>query len=290
MPRSMCVAWFSPSVRRSRITAHDASLEIVDSTPYFLNRPSSWAITIDAQSVSAIMPKRIFAVSGPSAAQGPPAQPAGRPLIRRPSELSPESFKNSRRASARGRLSFFFRMVSFLHREAVALGGETENLRLELGVRRAGAGLDVELVAVQRADRLVALEPARRELPAFVLAAVLERAEPASMIEHGDLVVFHADELGRAFRDLPGPDHRRRRLLLARGFGGRRRLGNSPELLAHRLEGAVARQPGEDVGEIAARHVFHDLDRRVGLRPGGAADKNVRRFDDLAVHFDVFSQ
>ena len=68
MPSSMCVAWFSPRVRRSRITAHDASFEIVDSMPCFLNRPSSWAMTIDAQSVSAIMPNRICGVSGPSSA------------------------------------------------------------------------------------------------------------------------------------------------------------------------------------------------------------------------------
>jgi len=68
MPRSKCVAWFSPSVRRSRITAHEASLEIVDSMPCFLNRPSSWAMTIDEQSVSAMIPMRTFDVSGASEA------------------------------------------------------------------------------------------------------------------------------------------------------------------------------------------------------------------------------
>jgi hypothetical protein len=50
------------------MTAHDASLETVDSMPCFLNSPSSWAMTIDEQSVSAMMPMRIFGVSGPSAA------------------------------------------------------------------------------------------------------------------------------------------------------------------------------------------------------------------------------
>ena len=79
IPSSMWVAWFSPSVRRSRITAHDASFEIVDSMPYFLKSPSSWAITIDEQSVSAMMPILTFGVSGPSAAYTPPAQPAGTP-------------------------------------------------------------------------------------------------------------------------------------------------------------------------------------------------------------------
>ena len=36
MPISMCVAWFSPSDSLSRITAHDASFETVDSMPNFL--------------------------------------------------------------------------------------------------------------------------------------------------------------------------------------------------------------------------------------------------------------
>ena len=68
MPSRMWLAWFSPSDRRSRITAHEASFEMVDSMPCFLNRPSSCAITIDEQSVSAMMPMRIFGVSGPSSA------------------------------------------------------------------------------------------------------------------------------------------------------------------------------------------------------------------------------
>src|SRR5713226_3827290 len=66
MPRSMWVAWFSPRVRRSRITAQEASFEIVDSMPYFLKRPSSWAMTIEEQSVRAMMPIRILGVSGAS--------------------------------------------------------------------------------------------------------------------------------------------------------------------------------------------------------------------------------
>src|SRR6059036_1426260 len=79
MPSSKWVAWFSPSVRRSRMTAHDASFEIVDSMPCFLNRPSSWAITIDEQSVSAMMPMRTFGVSGASDAYAVPRQPSGTP-------------------------------------------------------------------------------------------------------------------------------------------------------------------------------------------------------------------
>jgi hypothetical protein len=68
MPISMCVAWFSPSDSLSRITAHDASFEITELIPNFLNKPSSCAMTIEAQSVSAMMPKRMSRVSGPSCA------------------------------------------------------------------------------------------------------------------------------------------------------------------------------------------------------------------------------
>ncbi len=68
IPRSMWVAWFSPSESRSRITAHEASLEMVDSIPCFLKSPSSWAITMEEQSVSAMMPMRTWGVSGLSAA------------------------------------------------------------------------------------------------------------------------------------------------------------------------------------------------------------------------------
>ena len=36
MPMSMWVAWFSPSVSLSRMTAHEASLDTIDSMPNFL--------------------------------------------------------------------------------------------------------------------------------------------------------------------------------------------------------------------------------------------------------------
>src|SRR6266571_4315997 len=68
MPISMCVAWFSPRLSLSRITAQDASFETTESMPYFLNSPNSWAITIDEQSVNAIMPNRTDLVSGESSA------------------------------------------------------------------------------------------------------------------------------------------------------------------------------------------------------------------------------
>src|SRR6266851_9433697 len=56
MPISMCVAWFSPIDSLSRITAQDASFEITESMPYFLNSPNSCPITMEEQSVSAMMP------------------------------------------------------------------------------------------------------------------------------------------------------------------------------------------------------------------------------------------
>ena len=68
IPISMCVAWFSPSDSLSRMTAHDASFEITELMPNCLKYPSSCAITIGAQSVSAMMPKRIVRVSGESSA------------------------------------------------------------------------------------------------------------------------------------------------------------------------------------------------------------------------------
>ena len=77
IPRSMWVAWFSPSDSLSRMTAQDASFEITAVTPNFLKKPSSCAITIDAQSVKAMMPKRTVGVSGESSAYTGPGPPAG---------------------------------------------------------------------------------------------------------------------------------------------------------------------------------------------------------------------
>src|SRR5713226_9484263 len=82
MPISMCVAWFSPRLSLSRITAQDASFETTESMPYFLNSPNSWPITIDEQSVNAIMPNRTDLVSGESSAYAPPTHPAGSPAIK----------------------------------------------------------------------------------------------------------------------------------------------------------------------------------------------------------------
>jgi hypothetical protein len=36
MPMSMCVAWFSPRLSLSRMTAHEASFDTVDVMPNFL--------------------------------------------------------------------------------------------------------------------------------------------------------------------------------------------------------------------------------------------------------------
>ena len=63
------------------MTAQEASFEMIDSMPYFLKSPNSCAITIDEQSVRAMMPNRILGVSGPSAAYAPPTQPFGIPAV-----------------------------------------------------------------------------------------------------------------------------------------------------------------------------------------------------------------
>jgi hypothetical protein len=81
MPISMCVAWFSPSDSLSRITAHDASFDTTELMPNFLKKPSSCAMTIGEQSVSAMIPNRMFGVSGESSAYTLPTQPPGRPSI-----------------------------------------------------------------------------------------------------------------------------------------------------------------------------------------------------------------
>src|SRR5688572_1117907 len=96
MPNSMCVAWFSPTFILSRMTAHDASFDTTEVMPNFLKKPSSWAITIGAQSVSAIMPNRTVVVSGPSAAYTPPAQCRGSPAISAPTAPA-APFTNVRR-------------------------------------------------------------------------------------------------------------------------------------------------------------------------------------------------
>src|SRR3954463_11407723 len=68
MPISMCVAWMEPVERLSRMAAQLAPFVTVELMPYFLKNPFSCAMTIGEQSVSAIMPKLIFGVSGASEA------------------------------------------------------------------------------------------------------------------------------------------------------------------------------------------------------------------------------
>src|SRR5438105_1341601 len=50
------------------MAAQFAPFVTVELMPYFLKSPFSWAMTIGEQSVSAIMPKLMFGVSGPSPA------------------------------------------------------------------------------------------------------------------------------------------------------------------------------------------------------------------------------
>src|SRR5262249_13310326 len=97
MPINMWVAWFSPRLILSRMTAHDASFEITELIPNFLKYPSSCAITIDEQSVSAMMPKRTFGVSGESSENAPPAQPRGTPASVTAASDWPVFLRNVRR-------------------------------------------------------------------------------------------------------------------------------------------------------------------------------------------------
>src|SRR5690349_3575292 len=69
----------TPVERLSRIAAQLAPLRMVDSIPYFLKSPFSWAMTMGEQSVKAMMPKVNFEVSGPSLAYAAPTQCLGKP-------------------------------------------------------------------------------------------------------------------------------------------------------------------------------------------------------------------
>ena len=68
MPVSMCVAWMSPLDSESRIAAQLAPLATVELMPYFLKSPFSCAMTIEEQSVNAMMPNFSSEVSGASLA------------------------------------------------------------------------------------------------------------------------------------------------------------------------------------------------------------------------------
>src|SRR5262245_115543 len=81
----------------SRMTAHDASFEMTDSIPNCLKYPSSCAITMGEQSVSAMMPNRIAFVSGESSEKADPTHPFGRPSIRPATADPPARFRNLRR-------------------------------------------------------------------------------------------------------------------------------------------------------------------------------------------------
>src|SRR5687768_14481761 len=56
MLKSQCAPSSSPVRILSRTLAHDASFDTSTFRPYFLKKPSSFAITIGAQSVSGINP------------------------------------------------------------------------------------------------------------------------------------------------------------------------------------------------------------------------------------------
>jgi hypothetical protein len=108
------------------------------------------------------------------------------------------------------------------------------------------------------------------------------------MLKDGDLLVFHAHELGRAFGDVLRPNKRRGGKLFVRLFDDRA-VRNSSELLAHRLECAVARKAAEHIRQILARNVLHDFDRRIRRAARRSSDEDIDGLGDLAVASDVFS-
>src|ERR1041385_2600810 len=92
----------SPLVSESRMAAQLAPLVTFELMPYFLKNPFSWAMTIGEQSVSAIMPKLMSAVSGPSAAPNDaPCQPRGTPERRAASAVAPLMRRRLRRETPR---------------------------------------------------------------------------------------------------------------------------------------------------------------------------------------------
>ena len=82
------------------MAAQLAPLLTTELIPYFLKRPFSCAMTIDEQSVNAMMPILRSDVSGPSSAKTEPTHPVGRPLSKadRPIPLA-DVDRNRRRVS-----------------------------------------------------------------------------------------------------------------------------------------------------------------------------------------------
>src|SRR6185503_2157889 len=70
MLNKQCAPSNSPVRILSRTFAHDASLDTITLTPYFLKRPSSCAITMGAQSVSGINPSLMGCLSSTEMVDG----------------------------------------------------------------------------------------------------------------------------------------------------------------------------------------------------------------------------
>ena len=161
------------------MTAHDAYFDIVTSRPSVLKKPFSRPITIDEQSVRAMMPMRMLDISGASDANTRPRHPTGSWATSAPSA---ESFKSSRRESAGDDGFFLFDTFRFLslglraHRD----GGETAHRRSE----QDGAGSRIERGVMTRA-----LEAGSRGGPhdraPEVRAATIERNDVAGVEPNG---------------------------------------------------------------------------------------------------------
>src|SRR5258707_13523282 len=132
---------------------------------------------------------------------------------------------------------FSRRPTLFLHREAWPVGDEPVGLEPELRVGGAGAGPEVEAVAVRRADDGASVQGAGRQRGAGVGTPVLGRIELPLALEDRDLGPAHRDRLAAPLGDLVGADRRYRRRARAPGprWGRAGRLEHA-ELPAHAVE------------------------------------------------------
>src|SRR5262249_56295734 len=99
------------------------------------------------------------------------------------------------------------RSALVLDREAQALGHEPEALELQVGVGRAGAGRDVEAVAVRGTHDFAAVHHAFSQRGTGVGTPALDRVQAAPELEHGRLGAIHRERLAPPLSDLVGADH-----------------------------------------------------------------------------------